>query len=125
MYDDYEEVDVAAANAKRAAWVTDKDLAALGLERATGVKTADGGPETHLQQAERVLREAAPLAAAQLVNLARFGESEQIRLKASTEILNRAAAQGGGNDGREPWAEVYESVLSTESVERFANGGRS
>lgn len=120
-YDDDNEVDMQEALARRAAWVTDADLQALGMERATGIKSVDG-PETHLQQAQRIIKEAAPMAASMLVRLAQYGENENVRLKASTEILNRAEQTGSGKDGREPWAEVYESVLTTKDVENFANG---
>lgn len=121
MYDDDED-DVRMAMERRKAWVTEDDLHALGLERATGIKSADNGSESHLDQAKRMLREAAPMAAASLVRLAQNGESETVRLRASVEILNRAEAQGAGADGREPWAEVYDQVLTTADVEKFANG---
>jgi hypothetical protein len=68
-----------------------------------------------------MLREAAPMAAASLVRLAQNGESETVRLRASIEILNRVEAQGASADGREPWAEVYDQVLTTKDVEAFAN----
>jgi hypothetical protein len=122
VYDD-DEVDIQAAMERRRAWVTDDDLKALGLERATGfgqdMNTA--GPESHLDQAKRMLREAAPMAAASLVRLAQHGESETVRLRAATEILNRVEQQGAKSDGREPWAEVYDKILSTQDVEAFAN----
>lgn len=103
------------------AWVSADDLEALGLERATGLKSADGKQESHVEQSNRMIREATPMAAAMVIRLARYGETEQIRLKASLEILNRAQAQGATDDGREPWAGVYESVLSTQEVEDYAN----
>jgi len=125
MYEDESEVDIAAAMAKRRAWVTDSDLKALGLERATGFGQSDGatGPESHVDQAKRILRENAPMAASSLVRLAQYGESETVRLRASVEILNRVEASGGGADGREPWAEVYDQILTTADVERYANEG--
>lgn len=122
MYDD-DEADIKAALERRRSWVTDDDIKALGLERATGLTTSDGSQESHLDQANRMLREAAPMAASSLVRLAQHGESETVRLRASIEILNRASAQGGGADGREPWAEVYDRILTTSEVEKFANGG--
>jgi hypothetical protein len=122
MYDD-DEVDIAAAMERRRAWVTDDDMKALGLERATGLKAVDdSGPESHLDQAKRMLREAAPMAAASLVRLAQNGESETVRLRASVEILNRVEQQGSAKDGREPWAEVYDQILTTQDVEKYANG---
>jgi hypothetical protein len=120
MYDD-DEVSYQKALERRNAWVSESELAALGLERATGFKSADAKPESHVEQANRMIREAAPMAAASLVKLAQNGETEQIRLKASIEILNRAAAQGTASDGREPWADVYEKVISTQGIEDFAN----
>ena len=121
MYDD-DEADVKAAMERRNAWLTEGDLAALGLERATGVRSADGQPETHVQQAQRMIRENAPMAAGTLVRLAQYGESETVRLRASIEILNRAEQVGSGADGREPWADVYDKILTTRDVENFANG---
>jgi hypothetical protein len=120
MYDE-DEVDIADAMKRRAAWVSKDDLAALGLERSTGLRTTDGGPESHTDQANRILREAAPMAASSLVRIAQYGETEQARLKASIEILNRVAAQGSSEDGRDPWAGVYEAVLTTQGVENYAN----
>jgi len=119
MYD--EEADLQKALQAQRAWVSDAELAGLGLERATGIKSNDG-PESHVEQANRMLREAAPMAAASLVKLAQNGESETVRLRASIEILNRVNAQGAAADGREPWADVYEKVMSTGEVEKFANG---
>lgn len=122
MYDE-DEVDIAEAMKRRDAWVTSEDLAALGLQRATGIASKDGGYESHVDQAQRMLRENAPMAAASLVRLAQYGESETVRLRASCEILNRVQAQGAGADGREPWAEVYDAVITTTDVENYANGG--
>jgi len=122
MYDE-EEVDIAAAMAKRRAWVSDEEMRSLGLERATGLHSASGS-ETYVDQARRILRENAPMAASSLVRLARYAETETVRLRASIEILNRVENAGGGTDGREPWAEVYDQVLSTTDVEKFANGSK-
>src|SRR4051812_15095636 len=113
--------DYQEALARRRAFVTDSDLAALGLERSTGVKSADGQPESPVEQANRMMREAAPMAASTLVRLCQNGEAETVRLKASLEILNRASAQGTGSDGREPWSDVYEKVMTAEDVEKWAN----
>jgi|SRR5688572_23353588 len=113
--------DYQQAMQSRRAWVSNSDLAALGLERATGMATKDGSPESPVEQANRMMREAAPMAASSLVRLAQNGETEQVRLKASIEILNRASQSGTTTDGREPWAEVYDKVLATDDVERFAN----
>jgi hypothetical protein len=118
MFD--EEADYKEALERQRAWVSDAELAGLGLERATGIKSTDG-PESHVEQANRMLREAAPMAAAGLVKLAQHGESETVRLRASIEILNRVNAQGAASDGREPWADVYEKVMSTQALENFAN----
>src|SRR5690349_18291790 len=118
MFD--EEADYQKALERQRAWVSDAELAALGLERATGIKSSSG-PEGHVEQANRMLREAAPMAAASLVKLAQSGESETVRLRASIEILNRVNAQGTAGDGREPWADVYEQVMTTRDVENYAN----
>lgn len=106
-------------------WVNEDDLIALGLERATGLRAAEGEAESHLAQSQRILREAAPMAASTLVRLAQYGEAETVRLRAATEILNRVTAAGGGSDGREPWAEVYDKVITTEDVEKYANRGKA
>jgi hypothetical protein len=116
-----EDADYQKALERQRAWVSEDELAALGLERATGIKSSDGRAESHVEQASRMLREAAPMAAANLVRLAQNAEAETVRLKASIEILNRVAAQGAAADGREPWADVYEKVMSTQDVEDWAN----
>jgi hypothetical protein len=102
------------------AWVTEAELAALGLDRATGIRTADGGAEGYVDQANRMIREGAPMAAASLVRLAQYSESDTIRLRAAVEILNRATVQGASSvDGREPWAAVYENVLTAGDVDKM------
>jgi hypothetical protein len=116
-----DEADYQQALQRQKAWVSDSELAALGLERATGFKTPDGGAESPVEQANRMMREAAPMAASSLVKLAQHGESETVRLRASIEILNRAQAQGTVGDGREPWAEVYEKVLTTDGIQEYVN----
>jgi hypothetical protein len=117
------DADYERALARQKAWVSEDELAALGLERATGFKSADNGkPESPVEQANRMMRENAPMAAASLIKLAQNGDSETVRLRASIEILNRATAQGAASDGREPWADVYEKVMTTKVVEDFANG---
>lgn len=120
--DDELDADYREALDRQRSWVSDRELAALGLERASGFKSVNGGPESHVEQANRMMREAAPMAAATLVRLAQNGETEQVRLKAAIEILNRVNAQGAGDDGREPWAEVYDQVMTTQGVENYANG---
>jgi len=120
--DDELDADYRHALDRQRAWVSDRELAALGMERASGFKSVDGLPESHVDQASRMLREAAPLAASTLVRLCQNGETETVRLKAAIEILNRVQAQGTAADGREPWAEVYDQVLATTDVENFANG---
>jgi hypothetical protein len=107
--------------ASQRAWVTNSDLAALGLERATGLGTKDGKQESPVEQANRMMRDNAPMAAASLVKLAQHADAETVRLRASIEILNRATAQGAATDGREPWADVYDKVMTTDGVEKHAN----
>jgi hypothetical protein len=99
------------------AWVTPSELAALGLERASGFKTDNGGPESPVDQAARMMRENAPLAAMTLIKLAQKGDSETVRLRASVEILNRADAAGQGQNGGNPWDGVYEAVMVTKVQE--------
>jgi len=114
MYDDEDEdEDMAAAVARNQAWVSDDELAGLTLERASGFKSLNGQPESPVEQAARIIRDNAPLAAQTLVRLARYGESETVRMRAATEILTRAAALGTTADGRDPWDGVYEQVLVT------------
>jgi hypothetical protein len=125
MYDDDgEEVDLERAMARQRAWVTDDELAGMALGRATGVATPDGKPETHMEQARRMLREAAPMAAASLVRLAQNAEAETVRLRASVEILTRAEQVGSGADGREPWEEVYEKALTPDVIEKMADNAK-
>jgi hypothetical protein len=116
--DEPNEKDLQAALERNRNWVSPEELAALGLERATGFRTPDGGPESPVDQATRIMRENAPLAAMTLVKLAKRGDSETVRLRASVEILNRAAATGGGEDGGDPWDGVYNAVLTdTQNAE--------
>jgi hypothetical protein len=117
MDDDYKK-----ALDRQKAWVSDDELASLHLERRTGFGTIDGKPESPTDQAVRIMRENAPAAAQTLVKLALNGETEQVRLKASVEILNRAAAAGTGSDGRDPWANLYEDTLVETPTK--TNGGR-
>jgi len=111
MYDDDDEEDIKQALAKRNAWVTPAELNALNLERATGFGATDGKPESPTDQALRMLREAAPMAAASLVKLAQHSDSDTVRLRASVEILQRAQNAGTSDDGRDPWAKVYEGAF--------------
>jgi hypothetical protein len=99
------------------AWVTPSELAALGLERASGFKTDTGGPESPVDQAARMMRENAPLAAMTLVKLAQKGDSETVRLRASVEILNRADASKGGENGGNPWDDVYGAVMVDKAAQ--------
>jgi hypothetical protein len=103
--------DYAKALERQRAWVTDDELQALNLERVTGFSSKDGQPESPTDQANRIMRTNAPMAAQTLVKLALNGETEQVRLKASIEILNRANAAGQGSDGRDPWAKLYEDTM--------------
>lgn len=100
-------------------FVSDDDIANLGLERATGLHSKGDGPESPTDQAQRMIRENAPMAAASLLRLAQYSESDTIRLRAAIEILNRANAQGAGSDGRDPWAEVYEKTLTTADIDKM------
>jgi hypothetical protein len=109
--DEPDEADLAAALERNRNWVSPSELSALGLERATGFRTTDGKPETPLDQAMRMMREASPMAAMTLIKLAQRGDSETVRLRASVEILNRAAVTGGGEDGGDPWDGVYTAAL--------------
>jgi hypothetical protein len=102
---------------RQKAWVTDDELANLNLERATGIHSANG-PESPTDQANRIMRTNAPMAAQTLVKLALNGETEQVRLKASIEILNRANAAGQGADGRDPWAKLYEETMVDGPLKR-------
>jgi hypothetical protein len=110
--------DYAKALERQKAWVTDEEIANLNLERATGVYAADNKPESPTDQANRIVRQNAPMAAQTLVKLALNGETEQVRLKASIEILNRATAAGQGSDGRDPWAKLYEDTMVDSPVKR-------
>jgi hypothetical protein len=113
MTDDYED-----QIAKRRAWVDDSDLEALMLERTSGMYK-DGDTETPVEQANRLIRDNAPMAAMTLVRLAMHSENDTVRLRSATEILNRAQQVGGGADGREPWAGVFEATV--RDAEQFAN----
>jgi hypothetical protein len=105
MDDDYRK-----ALERQQAWVTDDEIKNLNLERVTGFASKDGKPEAPVDQANRIMRENAPMAAQTLVKLALRGETEQVRLKAAVEVLNRAAAAGTTADGRDPWAAFYEET---------------
>jgi hypothetical protein len=105
------EDELARANERNKAWVSPSELAALGLERATGFKSVNGEAESPVDQAARMMRENAPLAAMTLIKLAQRGDSETVRLRASVEILNRANETKGGEDNRNPWDSVYDAVM--------------
>jgi hypothetical protein len=104
---------------RRDAWVSSSDIDALTNERMAGT-FRDGDVESPQDQARRLLRDASPMAAATMIRLAQYAESESVRLRAAMEVLNRADQAGGSQDGREPWAAVYDS----SAVERYANEGR-
>jgi len=102
----------------QSAWVTDDDLAMLEMERHTGARSA-GTYESPLDQAKRMMRESAPMAAASLIKLAKNSENDSVRMRASVEILNRAEG-GVGVDGKEPWAQFYEDAH--REIEAHAQG---
>jgi len=104
--------------------VSNADLEALKMDRTllTG--------QTSVQQARSIIEEASPMAAMQLVNLARFATSETVRLRASTEILSRAgveAGEGKSDDGKEPWSDLFDKVVKeiSSQAEAYANKGGS
>lgn len=96
--------------------VSQDDLDMLRMERnmLTGLTPAN--------QARKMLEEATPMAAMQLIRLAQNGASDSVRLKASTEILNRVgvvAEDGKNGEGKEPWDNIFEKVV--KNIEEFAN----
>jgi hypothetical protein len=97
-------------------WVSDDDVKSLATDRLSG-RYRDGDIETPNDQAKRMLRDASPMAAATLIKLAQFSDVDSVRLRASCEILSRVDSQGASDDGREPWAGVFDA----SAVERFAN----
>lgn len=107
--DDVNPDDYDRALQARKSWVSESDLSSLMLERQTITQ------ETEIQQAQRILREAAPMAASSLVRLAQYGETETVRLRASIEILNRSEQMT--ENGKEPWADFFD----TTAVEAHAN----
>jgi len=118
--DEPSEAEFNAALERNKAWVSERELAALGLERASGFKTDTGKPESPVDQAARMMRENAPLAAMTLIKLAQRGDSETVRLRASVEILNRAASSAGGENGGNPWDDVYDKVMVSQVEETKA-----
>jgi len=101
------------------AFVTDSELAGLMMERTMGARVS-GTVESPIAQARRMLQENAPMAAASLIKLAKHSENDSVRLRAATEILNRAEEIGNGAQGKEPWAELLEDTIV--EAEKHANG---
>src|SRR5215213_5740301 len=111
-----EDSDYQKAIRDNEAWVSDEDLAALTMERHTGARV-NASSESELDQAKRMIREASPMAAASIIKLAQHSDNETVRLRASTEILNRAESWGAGTDGREPWMDLIETT--SKDVEEY------
>ena len=85
-------------------WVSQADLESLRMDRQYLVGLNGSGPT----QATAILNEASPAAAMQVVKLALHGESETIRLRASTYILDRTMGESGSGD---PWEGMQEKVI--------------
>jgi hypothetical protein len=81
-------------------WVSDDELAALRMERQYLVGLKGTGPD----QAMAILREASPAAAMQIVKLAQQADSETVRLRASTYILDKVSDAGEG--AKNPWDDI-------------------
>jgi hypothetical protein len=101
--------------------VSDEDLEKMKNERSFIPGLSE------VQQARKILDEASPMAAAELVRLARHAQSETVRLRASVEILNRVGVNEGAgrNDaGQEPWTDLFAKVVQQvhDSAEAYANG---
>lgn len=98
--------------------VSQEDLDALHMEREilTGLTPAN--------QARKILDEASPMAAMQLVRLAQHGATDTVRLNASKEILNRVGVvegDGKNGEGKEPWENLFGKVV--KDIEAYANVG--
>jgi hypothetical protein len=90
-------------------WVSDDDIEALGLEKAVH------GDESMTALAERMLVEAAPMAARTIVHLATNpGTNDRVRLTAAQYIMDRTCGKiGEGNkneDGKAVWDDVFDAV---------------
>lgn len=78
------------------------------------------GEATNGQRAKRILDGGAVMAAATIVDLARNGQSERIRLTASQEILNRIVGPVGKDDAQDTLQEFLQSIstLAKQSEQR-------
>jgi hypothetical protein len=92
-------------------WIPDEAVRNLTMERALH------GHESHVQLAKRLLDENLPLAVMSIAHMAAQSTDERIRLAASRFIYEASVgmpSKGFGSDvpeGKEPWANVYDSVL--------------
>jgi hypothetical protein len=112
--DGRDDADYQGALKRQQAWVSDEEIRELTNARITS-QVVTGRVESPVDQAKRMMREAAPMAAQSLIRLAQNSDNDSVRLRASTEILNRA--EGAGTvDGKEPWAEFFEDA-SNEAAE--------
>lgn len=88
---------------------------------------SDRKPGEDIERARRKLMQAAPYAVDVLEQLMENAESEPVRLKASTEILDRAGVRGGQDFNIE--VEVTDgmsaSQIVSERLARLAEGARS
>jgi hypothetical protein len=92
-------------------WVSQADLESLRMDRQYLVGLTGSGPT----QATAILNEASPAAAMQVVKLALHGESETVRLRAATYILDRTVGDSTGSG--DPWEGMQEKVI--KDVEAF------
>lgn len=101
------------------AWSPMRDMA-KGYCQVHATKTQQDASYRHAQdEAVRILLQAAPAAAAELEALALEAASEPVRLKASTEILDRVGVRGGSElsieakvETVDPTAEVRERLTA-------------
>jgi hypothetical protein len=96
--------------------VTDEELAALRQEREVFTD------ESLEAQSRRLLRESAPLAVTTVVNIARSGGSDRVRLDASKYLLDRVL----GKVGDDAFGDELDPLTAfVKGVEAHANAGSS
>jgi hypothetical protein len=107
--------------------ITDEEWAAMkrgfgGIKPGTTVQDRKVETALAIEQARNALVEAAPAAAAQIANLARYANNERVQLDASKYIMERVLGPAGQKieGGKSPLVEMMEGMFA--EAEAIANG---
>jgi hypothetical protein len=100
------------SNDRPLGYVTEEDIEAMRMDRTQ--ISGKTGPE----QARAILAEGSPGAAMQLVKLALYGETENIKLRASALVLDKTLAQDTGNGSEDPWDDLARQMAEAERASK-------